>query len=752
MQKKLFRRIVSLAMALVMTMSLTVTGHAAENGITRGEMAQALVMAAGYAQEQVDEYAAKTSVFTDVAEGSAYEGAINLASAKGLVSGVGGGKFAPDAKATMREAAAVLLKMYDMSQYLNSWPADYDSMAKWSGLTEGVVYNETGHVTAEVLSQMLVNGMVMGDRPVIGISWKSNTQNYDSFKQVIYNAGGIPVEMPQIKSTAVKYGEDNMVQSKYLMASGNLESEYAEIVKSNDFSKSNVAEAVAFKDIDGMFFTGGEDISPSLYAVPQTEANEGEEINATRDISDYTLMAYCIEKDIPTFAVCRGQQMMSIVSGSGFVQDIPNYFEAKGAAYPDTHRMPVGAPNRTYARHEVDISKDSKWLYDIVGDTKLENVSSWHHQMAELPSENLTVVATTTVNGITTIEAVERQDKTFCLGVQFHPENDCVMALNGQVPPCDLETCQQFFETLVAYADDRPVIGISWMANNQDYEDYKYMIRMLGGIPVEMPQVKSTAVQYGEDNMILGEYLMASGNLETKYAEIVKSKDFTLSNVAEAAEFKGIDGMFFTGGEDISPSLYAVPQTEANEGEEINATRDISDYTLMAYCFAKDIPTFAVCRGQQMMSVVSGSSFIQDIPNYFESKGAAYPDTHRMPVGAPNRTYARHDVDILNNSKWLYNIVGNNVLENVSSWHHQAADMTGVEGTNLTVVAKKVVNGVEIIEGVERQDLTFCLGVQFHPENDVTCAVYWNEPSEVQCNLNTCMEFFRTLIDYASAA
>ena len=501
-----------------------------------------------------------------------------------------------------------------------------------------------------------------------------------------------------------------------------------------------------------MFFTGGEDISPSLYAVPQTEANEGEEINATRDISDYTLMAYCIEKDIPTFAVCRGQQMMSIVSGSGFVQDIPNYFEAKGAAYPDTHRMPVGAPNRTYARHEVDISKDSKWLYDIVGDTKLENVSSWHHQMAELPSENLTVVATTTVNGITTIEAVERPDKTFCLGVQFHPENDCVLALNGQVPPCDLKTCQQFFETLVAYADDRPVIGISWMANNQDYEDYKYMIRMLGGIPVEMPQVKSTAVQYGEDNMILGEYLMASGNLETKYAEIVKSKDFTLSNVAEAAEFKGIDGMFFTGGEDISPSLYAVPQTEANEGEEINATRDISDYTLMAYCFAKDIPTFAVCRGQQMMSVVSGSSFIQDIPNYFESKGAAYPDTHRMPVGAPNRTYARHDVDILNNSKWLYNIVGNNILENVSSWHHQAADMTGVEGTNLTVVAKKVVNGVEIIEGVERQDLTFCLGVQFHPENDVTCAVYWNEPSEVQCNLNTCMEFFRTLIDYASAA
>lgn len=29
------------------------------------------------------------------------------------------------------------------------------------------------------------------------------------------------------------------------------------------------------------------------------------EINATRDVSDYTLMAYCIEKDIPVFAVCH---------------------------------------------------------------------------------------------------------------------------------------------------------------------------------------------------------------------------------------------------------------------------------------------------------------------------------------------------------------------------------------------------------------------------------------------------------------
>ena len=53
------------------------------------------------------------------------------------------------------------------------------------------------------------------------------------------------------------------------------------------------------------------------------------------------------------------------------------------------------------------------------------------------------------------IEAVERQDKTFCLGVQFHPENDCKFVLYTKPPEkalCDYETCLNFFEMLVEYA------------------------------------------------------------------------------------------------------------------------------------------------------------------------------------------------------------------------------------------------------------------------------------------------------------
>lgn len=753
MKKSTFRRILSLATASALSLGMSLSSYAADAQLTRGEMAQLLVENVGLAA-QVANYAAQPSAFKDVAEGSQYEGAINLAYAKGLMAGSADNNFAPDAKATMVEAVTVAMKASGVpAALMTEWPADYNEMAVWSGMVDGLSYDGSSKVTEAEFAAMLANGKTVAAKPIIGISWAYTDQadEYAYYKTVIKEAGGIPMELPQITSTAVSYDAEGMIEKAYLEESGNLKQEYADVIKSKAFDKTNIEAAMV--EIDGVFFTGGEDISPSLFATPVPVDNEGEDINATRDISDYTLMAYCIEKDIPAFAVCRGEQMMSIVSGCTFNQDIPNYYESLGVAYGDEHRMPPGTPNRDYERHDVEIfEEESKWLYDIVGSTELLNVSSWHHQAVQsVEGTNLTVVAKTTVNGVDIIEAVERQDKTFCLGVQFHPENDCGLVLYDKTPElalCDYDTCIQFFETFVAYAADKPVIGISWKSNTQDYEGFKEVIRQAGGIPVEMPQVKSTAVEYDAENKILDSYLEESGNLKQEYADIIKSKDFTLSNVAQAVDFKDVDGMFFTGGEDVSPSLFAVPQEEANEGEEINATRDISDYTLMAYCIENDMPTFGVCRGEQVLSIVSGCDFMQDIPNYYKEQGKTYNDEHRMPPGTPDRTYERHDVDIFEEgSKWLYDIVGSTELKNVSSWHHQA--VKGVEGTNLTVVAKTTVDGIDIIEAVERQDKTFCLGVQFHPENDLKLALYDGTPEKALCDQEVCMNFFETLIEYA---
>lgn len=590
------------------------------------------------------------------------------------------------------------------------------------------------------------------DKPVIGISWAYDEQaeEYAYYKAIIEEAGGIAVELPQITCAAVEYDEKGDVKAEFLEKSGMLKQEYADIVKSRDFGLTNVASAL--DGIDGVFFTGGEDVSPSLFAVPQKEANKGEAINATRDISDYVLMAYCMTIDIPTFGVCRGEQVLGIVAGSDFIQDIPDYYAAQNVTYADTHRMPVDAPNRDYARHDVDVIEQESHLYKIVGGTSFKNISSWHHQaVGSVEGTDLIVTATSTYDGVTIIEGIELKTATYCVGVQGHPENDCGLVLvDKATTPCDYDICMKFFTTLVEQAalySQRPTIGISWKSPIQNYDSIKTVIRVAGGKPVEVPQVICTEVTYDADNKVAADCLEASGMLKQDYADIVKSKDFSLSNVEEA--FAGLDGMFFTGGEDVSPSLFRVAQSEANAGEGINATRDISDYLSMAYCMAKDIPAFGVCRGEQVMAIVAGAGFIQDIPNYYAQANAVYDDTHRMPPDAPGRTYARHAVNILNVDSHLRKMVGASVLDNVSSWHHQAVNAEGLNGTNLVLTASTTTEGITIAEAIELANATFCVGVQWHPENDIGLAYHRGKREAALCDLDTCLTFIKTLVEYA---
>ena len=455
LMKKTFRRALSLTIASGLTLAMAVTAGAAEGDtLTRGEMAKLLVEGAGLT-DQVAQYQSQTSVFSDVAEDSEYKGYINLAYAQGLISGTGADTFSPDAQTTQAEAAAAIMQYAGVpEEMLTSWPSDYSTTAARVGLTDGITYGADAAVTEGQFQTMLENGSSLVGKPYIGITWKANDQDYAGFKAVIEAAGGNPVELYQVTSTAVGYGADGMIQSAYVEDTGNLLQEYADQIKARNYSATNVAEVM--EGIDGVFFTGGEDISPSLFAVPQEEANGGEEINATRDISDYTLMAYCIDNDVPTFAACRGMQMMSIVSGADFIQEIPDYYAEQGAEYNDLHRMPADAENRDYARHDVELIGTDSLLYSIVGSSTLANVSSWHHQaVRSVEGTDLTVVAQTVDNGVTIIEGVENQNNTFCLGVQFHPENDCKLAIydnNPEAALCDVDICLNFFESLIAAA------------------------------------------------------------------------------------------------------------------------------------------------------------------------------------------------------------------------------------------------------------------------------------------------------------
>ncbi len=63
------------------------------------------------------------------------------------------------------------------------------------------------------------------------------------------------------------------------------------------------------------------------------------------------------------------------------------------------------------------------YLYEIVGTDTLTGCPSWHHQAVKsVDNTRLAVTGYTETNGIRMIEAVERTDKTFAVGLQFHPE------------------------------------------------------------------------------------------------------------------------------------------------------------------------------------------------------------------------------------------------------------------------------------------------------------------------------------------
>ncbi len=299
--------------------------------------------------------------------------------------------------------------------------------------------------------------------------------------------------------------------------------------------------------------------------------------------------------------------------------------------------------------------------------------------------------------------------------------------------------------SVVEAAEKKPVIGITWKSNTQDYTAFKKIIEAAGGTPVELDQVTSEAILYGADKTISDECIYPSGMLKEEYANAIKDNRFDETNVKKV--MKGIDGVFFTGGEDISPSLFKVPQKEENAGEGINATRDISDYTLMSYCLKQDIPVFAVCRGEQMMGIVHGVTFIQDIPTYYHEQGVFYDGLHRTAVNAWGRDYARHNVEVFDKASHLRDIVGGTSLENVSSWHHQA--IGSLEGTDLIQTARTVDKGIEIVEGIENPTKKFFVAVQFHPENDLKHVLVQGEDPKNYMDQDISMKFFKALVEAA---
>lgn len=213
----------------------------------------------------------------------------------------------------------------------------------------------------------------------------------------------------------------------------------------------------------------------------------------------------------------------------------------------------------------------------------------------------------------------------------------------------------------------RPIIGITVGtsdANPSRYEapsDYAKAIERAGGLPVLLP--------YRSDLSLIPEY-----------ADL-------------------IDGILFSGGDDLDPSLYG--ETWDKNAVPIDPDRQRFELALIAEVERRRLPALGVCLGSQLMNVHRGGSLIQFLPEHVRDT----PLEHRHHGDHGYRHPVRLESETL-----LGKVVGKTEIV-TNSRHKQAVRNLG-RGLRVSAVAP---DGV--IEAFEDPTLPLFLAVQWHPEN-----------------------------------
>ncbi|KEP70402.1 gamma-glutamyl-gamma-aminobutyrate hydrolase family protein [Thioclava sp. BHET1] len=154
-------------------------------------------------------------------------------------------------------------------------------------------------------------------------------------------------------------------------------------------------------NVDGVIVGGGDDISPELY---------GGELVATavldpdRDALERCLVEEAMTQGKPVLGICRGAQMLNVALGGNLYQDAYAHYGAR-------------KHSTILPKKDVVVEPDTR-LAALAG-TEPMRVNALHSQAVDRLGAGLRVAARDT-SGM--VQAVERVEEPFALGVQWHPE------------------------------------------------------------------------------------------------------------------------------------------------------------------------------------------------------------------------------------------------------------------------------------------------------------------------------------------
>lgn len=163
-------------------------------------------------------------------------------------------------------------------------------------------------------------------------------------------------------------------------------------------SKNNIK----FEKLDGLLLSGGNDIDPTLYGENKDAHNTP--LDKKRDTFELEMIDKAYKARMPILGICRGAQLINI------------YFD--GTLYPsmldlDKYKNHKNSP---FPIKNMYVRKISK-LFSIIRKKEVP-INSIHNQAIDKVGRNLKITACHDK----IVEAIEKENYPFLLGVQWHPE------------------------------------------------------------------------------------------------------------------------------------------------------------------------------------------------------------------------------------------------------------------------------------------------------------------------------------------